>query len=165
MRKLSFKEGVEIFWSKVDKAGVCWVWTGATKVKGYGTNIPMPLKRRFKTGRAHKASLLLNGVKIPSGMCVDHICRNRACVRPDHLRVVTVRVNSTENSLSPPAINKAKTHCSKGHQYTRENTMIRKSGPRKGARVCRACAKIRNARRIWEGRRYVGYGKLMGETE
>lgn len=75
------------FWGKVDKSGDCWEWTG-TRVGGYG--------QAWFEGRsqyAHRVSVTLSGRTIPVGMQVDHLCRNRACVRPDHLDVVSASVN------------------------------------------------------------------------
>ena len=69
------------FWDKVDKSGDCWEWQGAT-ASGYG--------RIYFNGKydgAHRVSLLLSGVDIPSGMCVLHTCDNKLCVNPDHLRI------------------------------------------------------------------------------
>jgi hypothetical protein len=71
---------------------------------------------------------------IPEGMCIDHICRNRACVNVDHLRVVTRGQNSVENSVGITAVNKVKTHCNHGHAFTHPNTRIWR-----GKRICKQC--------------------------
>lgn len=77
---------------------------------------------------------------IPKRRVLDHRCRNRACSNTDHLRVVTRRVNVTENVVGVGwQINLAKTHCPKGHKYTEENTRRYKS-----RRHCRACARERS---------------------
>lgn len=76
------------FWAKVDKSGDCWLWTGSRNGGGYGK-----LNRRGKTIYAHRYSFEARGVTIPEGMLVDHACRNRACVRPEHLRIVTQKQN------------------------------------------------------------------------
>jgi len=82
-----------------------------------------------------------SGVELPNGMHVDHICRNRLCVRPDHLRVVTPKVNALQNSEGHAASNVLKTHCPRGHPYDDKNTIVRR---RAGQvfRVCRTCATI-----------------------
>lgn len=83
---------LERFWAKVEKQGHdgCWLWT-ASKSDGYG---------RFglngKLWRAHRLSWFLAGNALPEDLMnvVDHICFNRSCVRPSHLRVVPNVVNS-----------------------------------------------------------------------
>lgn len=131
----------ERFWSKADKSGgpdACWPWMAALNDKGYGH---FTLKRFEANGsRAHRISVLLSGRDIPEGMVVDHVCKNRRCVNPSHLRVVTQKENVTQNSLSYQAINAAKTHCIRGHEFTPENTYLRSEGRR-----CRTCRKILGA--------------------
>jgi len=73
------------FWAKVDKSGDCWEWTGARSSYGYGL---FSLGNRKGTN-AHRAAYKLTHGDIDPNMYVDHICRNRGCVRPEHLRLVT----------------------------------------------------------------------------
>ena len=79
------------FWSHVDKTETCWNWAGATTGRnGYGK-----ITSGGKQQVAHRVSYeMLTGETIPDGMFVDHICSNRLCVRPDHLRIVTRKQNS-----------------------------------------------------------------------
>lgn len=72
------------FWSKVAKGADCWRWTGAPNAQGYGA-ISYGGKRRT----AHRVSYEMNVGPIPDGMQIDHACRERLCVNPDHLRIVT----------------------------------------------------------------------------
>jgi hypothetical protein len=65
---------------------------------------------------------------IPDGLHIDHLCRNRACCHPDHLEAVTPRENVRRGVRSQV------THCPKGHEYTPENTKVKR-----GRRNCRAC--------------------------
>ena len=76
------------FWANVDKTDTCWNWTGTIINNGYG-------KATYggKQTVAHRVSYELTGATIPDGMFLDHTCHNRACVRPDHLRVVTRKEN------------------------------------------------------------------------
>lgn len=78
---------------------------------------------------------------IPDGMTVDHICRNRRCINWLHLRLLSNRVNATLNG------NALKTHCKHGHEYTKENTDLRRHGNGRLHRYCRACRAASNAAR------------------
>ena len=120
------------FWKMADRRGdnECWPWTGAPTSRGYGRI----QTRLSKSTPAHRVSLLLSGRSIPDGMVVDHICRNRMCVNPWHLRTVTPKVNTLENSAAPSAANALKTHCKRGHEFTPENTTLIATG-----RTCRTC--------------------------
>ncbi|MER7726417.1 HNH endonuclease signature motif containing protein [Streptomyces sp. NPDC096323] len=126
------------YWSKVafdgpiplvrGVTGRCHVWTRATNEKGYGT---------FWLGRTVKAyryGYELAFGPIPAGLDVDHRCRNRACVRPSHLRAVTHRVNLLA-STNHAALRAAQTHCMRGHAFDAENTIRAKNNTRK----CRTC--------------------------
>lgn len=131
-------EAFDRYFSKVDmrSADDCWLWTAQVRKGGYGG---------FRLGRyqfAHQAAIIFDGREIPQGMVVDHICRNRLCVNPRHLRVVTVQQNSTENSVAIAAVNAAKTHCLHGHALSGRNLIVRKSG----GRDCRKCLNTRQKR-------------------
>lgn len=75
---------VDKFWSKVDRSGECWVWTGGRNSDGYG-NCHMPIDGRLKSQKAHRAAWRLTRGDIPQGMSVLHRCDNPPCVNPDHL--------------------------------------------------------------------------------
>lgn len=77
------------FWSQVDKTDTCWNWTGCMIKGGYGK-----ITYGGKQTVVHRVSYEMTGRVIPDGMFIDHICSNRACVRPDHLRPVTRKQNS-----------------------------------------------------------------------
>lgn len=76
------------FWIKVEKTDTCWLWRGGVGYLGYGRFL-----YRGRLEQAHRVSLILAGVAVPdrweTGLVVDHMCRNSACVRPDHLQIVT----------------------------------------------------------------------------
>lgn len=74
----------EAFWSRVDTTGECWLWTGRPTAQGYGA-----VRWRGRQTTAHRVSVEIHSGPIGRGLQVDHACRNRLCVRPDHLRVVT----------------------------------------------------------------------------
>jgi len=73
-------------WPKVKKdcPNGCWEWTGSKRPQGYG-------RFRFnnRVTAAHRFSYeLIHGV-IPDSMEIDHICLNKSCVNPAHLRIAT----------------------------------------------------------------------------
>jgi hypothetical protein len=116
------------FWTSVDTSGECWLWTGSRQKNGYGR---FSLKNRGRL--AHRFAYELVVGPIPEGLEIDHLCRVRACVRPDHLEAVTRRVNSLR-STSFAAQNAKKTHCVRGHALEGENLYSRN-----GWRWCRQC--------------------------
>lgn len=110
-------------WAKVVKDGEngCWTWTGATNDSGYGM---MWTGGHPYLKVVHRVSLKLAGIDVPDDMHIDHICRNRLCVNPKHLRVVTPMTNALENNLSPIAALARRTTCKQGHPWTPENTRM-----------------------------------------
>lgn len=149
MSKASIQQvgGRKRFWHLVEKSAVCWRWLGSQDRNGYGLAHSSLTKRSTV---AHRVAYELTVGPIPDGMTLDHICRNRICVNPLHLRVCTQRENvHAPGARTPQAINSAKTHCLRGHEFTEANTRVR-SNPR-GAGLMRSCktcqANARNARR------------------
>lgn len=113
------------FWSKVQVTEQCWEWLAARNDFGYGLfwiDGAMQLAHRVSYGA------------VPGSPELDHLCRNHACVRPDHLEPVSHAENMARGHWA------MKTRCPWGHEYTAENTFIVK---RTGHRQCRACACIR----------------------
>ncbi len=130
----------ERFWNKVMIAPFhsCWEWIGEKSDKGYGRFYCYKGESGHKGYQyAHRFSLSL--VKqTHKGLVIDHICRNKGCVNPAHLREVTTQKNTLENSDGIAARNKLKTRCIHGHEFTEQNTKKRKMG----GRDCRECIKI-----------------------
>lgn len=89
------------FNQKVDKSGDCWEWTGSRyKDTGYGQFAWKEAGRRAPTN-AHRAAWMLLVGPIPEGMFVDHLCHNRGCVNPEHLRLATPKQNNENHSGRP----------------------------------------------------------------
>jgi len=110
-------------------AEACWLWPGYTNEDGYA--------RKNGVG-VHRIMWELTYGPIPEGLEIDHLCRVRNCIRPDHLQAVDHRTNTMRGGTIP-AYNGAKTHCPQGHPYDEQNTRI----DRLGKRYCRACGNER----------------------
>jgi len=111
----------------------CWMWTAALNHAEYGK---IGLSRRKGWDLAHRVSWRLYRGEIPKGLTLDHLCRVRCCVNPDHLELVTLKVN-TLRGAGTSAVNARKTHCPRGHPYDRQLL----SGRQKGRRFCSVCHK------------------------
>ena len=126
------------FFQKIKKVNKCWEWQGCISSKGYGT-----FGFFGKWCKAHRASYMLFVGKIPEGLTIDHKCKNKKCVNPEHLRPMTMRDNILlgENCA---AVNAKKTHCKRGHEFLKENIYPLKMKNGRNSRSCRICIKIRS---------------------
>ena len=110
----------------VDPETGCWNWKAQRTWNGYGR-----FRLDGKLHYAHRVCYELVKGKIPEGLELDHLCRNRGCVRPGHLEAVTHQ----ENVRRGVPANSAKTHCLQGHRLSGDNLYVRPDGER----VCRTC--------------------------
>lgn len=120
----------------------CWLWSGHLDPAGYGRcNV------RGLAKLAHRASFLICGGVIPAGMALDHLCRVRCCVNPDHLEAVPQHVNIARGLM--PAIYAArrdKPLCRNGHELSGANLYTHKGG--RSCRICQSAAgRRRNAKK------------------
>lgn len=126
---------------KVNTESGCWEWTASRTTKGYGMIGSGAPERRLLA--AHRVAYEIYVGPIASGLQVDHLCRVRHCVNPDHLEPVTAQEN-VRRGLGPAGINAAKTHCPQGHEYTAENTY---RNPSTNRRMCRVCIGMHEMKR------------------
>jgi len=123
----------------------CWIWTGMLHRLGYGRlNIRDPRSPRgWRITYAHRYSYERFIGPIPEGLELDHKCRMRCCINPDHLEPVTHMENVRRGRVGEVASARARaiTHCPAGHEYAGENLYTRANGNRE----CRACIRRRAA--------------------
>jgi hypothetical protein len=128
-RSLAFAEKFAV------NADGCWLWAGAHDPEGYG---------HFWNGQravvAHRWAYESFVGPVPSDLELDHLCRVRDCVNPDHLEAVSHRENSLRG-VGQSAIHAGKTHCDNGHPFDQANTYVWD-----GRRFCRACNRATQAR-------------------
>ena len=126
--------------AKVSVEDGCWPWQGNIVHGGYGMS--------WLDGRpqmAHRAVFQVLGGRIPDGLTLDHLCRNRRCVNPQHLDPCTQRENHARGLINQ---NVSKTHCANGHPFDERNTYRRPDDGTHpfGKRGCRACHRQNQAR-------------------
>ena len=130
------KDLLERFIEKIagypDTAG-CWVWKAYINSDGYGK-----FNVNGKSEFAHRISYQLFEGPISDSLEVDHKCRNRNCVNPSHLELVTHIVNVVRGDNYSKGWEREITHCPKGHEYNTENTIIYNN-----KRKCKTCHRER----------------------
>jgi hypothetical protein len=137
---------IERFFQKVNKSGNekypdCWIWDGGRTSKDYGSFKYYPDKTAIG---AHVASHLFHLGEVPKGMLVCHHCDNPPCVNPKHLFLDTYSGNMKDMFAKDRqgSSNRERTHCRRGHEFTPENILSRKSADGTVQRICKECIKI-----------------------
>lgn len=125
--------------SKIFKTDTCWLWLGYITKNGYG---------RTSFGRkhylAHRVMYTLFKGTIPKGKQLDHTCRVRRCVNPDHLEPVTSKENS-QRGEHPNFVTASTRVCKRGHLVEGKNNYRGK------CYMCRNDASNRYKKRIKDG--------------
>lgn len=116
----------ERFYEKVDKngplpgllpeLGPCWIWTARKSVGGYGQ---FALRRGVAVEAHRVAFFLATSIMSSRTQMLDHLCRNKACVRLSHLELVTNQVNVIRGRSAD--LREPKAVCNAGHALTPEN--------------------------------------------
>ena len=128
-----YSSATERFWAKVEFTEDCWLWTASLDSSGYGV-----FKDKGRFFKAHRWAYALYEC-IPSGLELDHLCRVRHCVRPEHLEPVTGLENNRRRILPRPSV------CIRGHVFSAATTYVKSDGSRR----CNPCNRIRDrARRL-----------------
>lgn len=121
--------------------GGCWEWPHREPRHGYSKTYFF----RGKWEQVYRIAVLLDGRTYPPGYESDHTCRNRPCVNPEHIEVVTAFEN--KRRMNEAQRSDYHTHCSAGHEFTFENThIVTHSVTGRKYRNCKACVKIRQDR-------------------
>lgn len=126
--RLRLKSQVEYLIQDCGYKTPCWVWQRGLGGSGYGA--VHDSAKGYAVG-AHVIYYERRFGKTPLGLELDHLCRNRRCVNPEHLEPVTPIENRRRGSTDAAA---ERTHCPNGHEYTPNNVYIWK-----GKRSCKAC--------------------------
>lgn len=124
------QEHITKFDSKITKTDSCWLWNGYCNEAGYGM-----VRINYRQYRSHRVSYEIHKGLIPDGLELDHLCRVRNCVNPEHLEAVTHKENLRRSAIQISSINKHKTHCRSGHEFNKLNTYHRPTG----GRMCKRC--------------------------
>lgn len=149
---------------RLDPTTGCWNWTGHVDKYGYGRAWD-PIRQRMQV--AHRLTYMLEVGEIPSGLVIDHLCRNRRCVNPAHLEAVSnqenldrgrrLRGHNTSGMGEAARPNRGcaitpKTACANGHEWKSETTRMVRHHQGHWYRRCKPCdaatARARRARNL-----------------
>lgn len=95
---------------RVEESG-CHQWLASLASPGYGK---FSVDGRYHL--AHRYAYEIANGPIPKGLTIDHLCRNRGCVNPEHMEPVTIGENVLRSPLFIGHVKRARTHCPRGHE-------------------------------------------------
>lgn len=121
---------LERIFERVDVGGPddCWVWLLSLNRYGYG-QVGWSDGGKTRMTAAHRVAWVAVNGPIPDDLTVDHLCRQRSCCNPRHMRLLTRSANASNNAQA------IRTRCRRNHEYTPETTLV----TRQGHRRCRTC--------------------------
>lgn len=119
----------------------CWVWQKRISENGYGQ-----VSINHKSLLAHRVAYQAFVAPLIDGLQIDHLCKNRACVNPEHLEQVTPRENIHRSDAVYKRL-RTKRYCPQGHEYSKENTYYRQTKEGGINRSCMTCARENSKRR------------------
>ena len=127
---------LDSFEDKCIKSEGCWEWIAKINERtGYGQ-----IGYLGKHYLAHRVSYMLYKGALRDDLVIDHLCKNRWCVNPNHLEQVTSRENNLRSD-NPAGLNARKNFCLRGHPLSGDNVYIRKD---RVGRYCKECNRIRS---------------------
>lgn len=114
-------------------ASGCWLWSGGI-TRGYARFNVKGADGAWQARLAHRIAYEIHKSPIPEGMVIDHLCRQKNCVNPDHLEAVT-QMENVLRGTAPNAVAVRHNTCQRGHPRTPETTYT----TRAGGVLCRIC--------------------------
>jgi len=114
----------------------CHLWQPSLDRDGYGIFFLRGAGRK-----AHRVAWFDAFGEIPKGYVINHVCRKRNCVNPQHLQILTPYENTHRDSNSLPYINSQKTVCPEGHPYDATES----AGGGRTIRICSSCRRKKQA--------------------
>lgn len=117
----------DYFWKRIEMTDGHWLWTGYMNRGGYGTACMNRAKYY-----AHRVFYTVFIGPIPEGLQIDHLCRVKNCVNPEHLEAVTIYENISRVSEEARA---RKEYCLQEHSQDANNHYLTSDGRRR----CNQC--------------------------
>jgi hypothetical protein len=128
----------------------CWLWLGKLTKDGYAS-VGRSVNGRYHV-TAHRVSYELNVGPIPDGLQLDHLCRVRCCINPDHLEAVTSLVNNVRSLAFRRGVDADPSKCMRGHVLEGANLRLVTYEDGWQRRICLECKTRRNRARSAKNR-------------
>lgn len=128
-----------IKYTKIDEKTGCWIWVGGKRNKNQNYGVLFFNKR---SAYAHRLSYEVFIGPIENGLDCCHTCDREECVNPGHIWIGTHQENLIDCVIKKRHHQAKKTHCIRGHEFTKKNTVIKFRNDRNG-NIERSCKKCR----------------------